>query len=144
MTGDTLPMIGNRIGTAGVNRTIGSGERAMPDDIMPFDKTTEPGLSRRSFGFALGAGVAVTASAVAADKPVVETDVMIKMTDGDCDAALLALRMVMVAPDLQQPPPIRQRKLGRRCHLHRRTRAAACFPRYGEAARCRGLHRSRP
>ena len=41
----------------------------MPDDILPFDKTTEPGLSRRSFGFALGAGVAVTASAVAADKP---------------------------------------------------------------------------
>ena len=60
----------------------------MPDDILPFDKTTEPGLSRRSFGFALGAGVAVTASAVAADNPVVETDVMIKMTDGDCDAAL--------------------------------------------------------
>jgi len=60
----------------------------MPDDILPFDKTTEPGLSRRSFGFALGAGVAVTASAVAADKPVVETDVMIKVTDGDCDAAL--------------------------------------------------------
>src|SRR5512133_1885375 len=50
---DTLLMIGNRTGTAGVNRTIGSGERAMPDDILPFDKTTEPGLSRRSFGFAL-------------------------------------------------------------------------------------------
>src|SRR5215471_19811904 len=80
----TVPMIGNRIGTAGVHRTIGYGRHAMPDDILPFDKTAEPGLSRRSFAFALGAGAAVTASAAAADNPVVETDVMIKMMDGDC------------------------------------------------------------
>ncbi len=60
----------------------------MPDDILPFDKTREPGLSRRSFALAIGAGAAVTASAVAADTSVVETDIVIKMADGDCDAAL--------------------------------------------------------
>ncbi len=60
----------------------------MPDDILPFDKTTGPSLSRRSFAFAVGAGAVITASAVAADDPVVETDVMIMMMDGDCDPAL--------------------------------------------------------
>src|SRR5690349_19677992 len=60
----------------------------MPSDILPFDKTTEPGLSRRNFGLALGAGVAVTTAAVAAGNTVVETDVMVKMRDGNCDAAL--------------------------------------------------------
>lgn len=60
----------------------------MRDDILPFEKTREPGLSRRTFAFALGAGAAVTASAAVADSAVVETDVVIKMADGDCDAAL--------------------------------------------------------
>ena len=60
----------------------------MPDDMLPFDKTRDPALSRRAFAaLSLGAGAAVTASAMAADA-VVETDVVIKMADGDCDAAL--------------------------------------------------------
>jgi carboxymethylenebutenolidase len=61
----------------------------MPDDMLPFDKTRDPALSRRAFAaLSLGAGAAVTASAMAADGAVVETDVVIKMADGDCDAAL--------------------------------------------------------
>ena len=60
----------------------------MPDDMLPFDKTRDSALSRRAFAaLSLGAGAAVTASAMAADA-VVETDVLIKMSDGDCDAAL--------------------------------------------------------
>lgn len=50
----------------------------MPRDVLLFDSTTEPGLLRRKLALALGAGVAVTTSAVAADNPVVETDVTIK------------------------------------------------------------------
>src|SRR5690242_10678557 len=62
---------------------------SMPDDSLPFDKTRDPALSRRAFAaLSLGAGAAVSASALAADTNVVETDVVIKMADGNCDAAL--------------------------------------------------------
>ena len=61
----------------------------MPDDILPFDKTRDPALSRRAFAaLSLGAGAVVTAPAMAAYASVVETDIVIKMPDGDCDAAL--------------------------------------------------------
>ena len=61
----------------------------MPEDILPFDKSRDPALSRRAFAaLSLGAGAAVTASAMAADGAVVETDVVINMPDGSCDAAL--------------------------------------------------------
>jgi carboxymethylenebutenolidase len=57
----------------------------MPDDILPFDKTKEATLSRRVFAaLSLGAGVAVAAAADA----IVESEVVIKMADGTCDAAL--------------------------------------------------------
>ena len=60
----------------------------MPDDILPFDKTKDPALSRRTFGaLSLGAGAALTTSAMAAGS-IVETDVVIKTADGNCDAAL--------------------------------------------------------
>jgi carboxymethylenebutenolidase len=60
----------------------------MPDDILPFDKTKDPALSRRAFGaLSFGAGAAITTSAMAAGA-VVESDVVIKMADGSCDAAL--------------------------------------------------------
>jgi carboxymethylenebutenolidase len=60
----------------------------MPDTILPFDKTKDPALSRRALGaLSFGAGAAVAASAMAAGS-VVETDVVIKMADGSCDAAL--------------------------------------------------------
>ncbi len=61
----------------------------MPNEILPFDKTKEPGLSRRMFGsLSLGGAAAVTTSAIAADLAVIESDVMVKMADGNCDAAL--------------------------------------------------------
>jgi carboxymethylenebutenolidase len=61
----------------------------MPDDILPFDRTKQPAISRRAFAaLSLGAGAAVTASAMAADGAVVETDIVIRMADGSCDAAL--------------------------------------------------------
>jgi hypothetical protein len=61
----------------------------MPDDILPFDKTRDPALSRRAFAaLSIGAGAAITASAMAAYAAVVETDIVIKMADGNCDAAL--------------------------------------------------------
>jgi carboxymethylenebutenolidase len=61
----------------------------MPDDYTPFDKTKEPALSRRAFAaLSFGVGAAVTTSARADDNAVVESDVIIKMADGSCDAAL--------------------------------------------------------
>jgi carboxymethylenebutenolidase len=61
----------------------------MPDDILPFDKTRDPSLSRRAFGsMSLGMGTAVATSAMAAESSIVESDVTIKMADGSCDAAL--------------------------------------------------------
>ena len=65
-----------------------AGAQKCPNTILPFDKTKDPTLSRRALGaLSLGAGAAVTASAVAAGS-VVETDVVIRMADGNCDAAL--------------------------------------------------------
>src|ERR1700727_1745612 len=58
----------------------------MPDIILPFDKTKDPALSRRGFGaLSLGAGATVATSALAA-RSIVETDVVIKTADGNCDA----------------------------------------------------------
>jgi carboxymethylenebutenolidase len=60
----------------------------MPDEILPFDKTRNAALSRRTFtALSLGAGAVAGAAATAAGQ-VVETDVIIKMGDGNCDAAL--------------------------------------------------------
>ena len=57
----------------------------MTDEIMPFDRTRTAELTRRGFAaLSLGAGAV---SAVAAPA-VEETDITIKMADGDCDAAL--------------------------------------------------------
>ena len=61
----------------------------MPNEILPFDKTKEPGMSRRMFGsLSLGGAAAVTTSAIAAELAVIESDVLVKMADGNCDAAL--------------------------------------------------------
>ena len=60
----------------------------MPDDSLPFDRTRESALSRRALGaLSFGVGAAAAASALAAGS-VVETDVVIKTADGNCDAAL--------------------------------------------------------
>jgi carboxymethylenebutenolidase len=62
----------------------------MSDVILPFDKTRDPTVSRRTFGaLSLGAGAMITTRAIAAADSVVETEVVIKMADGDCDAALM-------------------------------------------------------
>ena len=61
----------------------------MPEDILPFERTREPALSRRGFtALSIGVVATATASAMAADGAVVESDVVIKTADGNCDAAL--------------------------------------------------------
>ena len=61
----------------------------MSDVILPFEKTADFRLSRRSFGsLSVGIGAAVTTSAIAAEKSIVETEIIIKTADGNCDAAL--------------------------------------------------------
>ena len=56
----------------------------MQDDL-PFERTRDYTLSRRGLA-ALSLGAVASASAIAAD--VAETDIVIEMPDGDCDAAL--------------------------------------------------------
>jgi carboxymethylenebutenolidase len=56
----------------------------MQDDI-PFERTKDYALSRRGIA-ALSLGALASASAMAAD--VSETDIVIRMAEGDCDAAL--------------------------------------------------------
>jgi carboxymethylenebutenolidase len=58
----------------------------MQDDMLPFDKTADHSLSRRGFA-ALSLGAVASVSAMAADA-VVESDIVIKTADGNCDAAL--------------------------------------------------------
>ncbi len=61
----------------------------MQDDVVPFEKTRDYGLSRRGLGIlALGVGATASVSAIAADAAVTESDVVIKAADGSCDAAL--------------------------------------------------------
>jgi carboxymethylenebutenolidase len=54
-------------------------------DDMPFERTRDYALSRRGLA-TLSLGAVASVSALAAD--VSETDVVVKMPDGDCDAAL--------------------------------------------------------
>jgi carboxymethylenebutenolidase len=54
-------------------------------DDMPFERTRDYAVSRRGLAV-LSLGAVASASAIAAD--VSETDIVIKMPDGDCDAAL--------------------------------------------------------
>jgi carboxymethylenebutenolidase len=62
----------------------------MSDVVLPFDKTKDPTVTRRAFAaLSLGAGAAISTSALSAETSVVETEVVIKTTDGDCDAVLL-------------------------------------------------------
>lgn len=60
----------------------------MCDDDIHQGLTYDPGLSRRAFGLAVGAGAAVASSAALAEAQVVETDVTVMTADGACDAAL--------------------------------------------------------
>ena len=60
----------------------------MADDILPFEKTRDPNLSRRGFAaLSLGAGAAAAGAALA-DAPADDIDVVVKTADGSCDAAL--------------------------------------------------------
>jgi carboxymethylenebutenolidase len=56
------------------------------NETLPFEKTRDYALSRRELA-ALSLGAMASVSAMAADA-VTETDVVIKMADGNCDAAL--------------------------------------------------------
>jgi carboxymethylenebutenolidase len=60
----------------------------MCDDDIHQGLTYDPGLSRRAFGLAVGAGAAVSASAALAQAQVAETDVTVATPDGACDAVL--------------------------------------------------------
>ena len=60
----------------------------MCDDDIHQGLTYDPGLSRRAFGLAVGAGAALSASAALAQAEVVETDVTVSTADGQADAAL--------------------------------------------------------
>jgi carboxymethylenebutenolidase len=58
----------------------------MDDETLPFEKTRDYALSRRGFAaLSLGTVASVPAMAAAA---VTESDVVIRMADGSCDAAL--------------------------------------------------------
>jgi carboxymethylenebutenolidase len=62
----------------------------MSDVILPFEKTKDPAVSRRVFTvLSLGAGAGFASTAFAAEVSVVETEVVIKMPDGACDAVVL-------------------------------------------------------
>ena len=58
----------------------------MDDETLPFEKTRDYALSRRGFA-ALSLGTVASVPAMAADA-VTESDVVIRMADGSCDAAL--------------------------------------------------------
>ena len=65
----------------------------MSEDVKPNETTPETAVSRREFGaVSLAAGLAVVAgapAAMAAERPLAETDVMVKTPDGNCDAAFI-------------------------------------------------------
>jgi carboxymethylenebutenolidase len=62
----------------------------MREDVKPNEGTQESSVSRREFSaVSLAAGLAAVAGAPAgaAERPITETDVMVKTPDGNCDAA---------------------------------------------------------
>jgi carboxymethylenebutenolidase len=62
------------------------------EDAKPNEATQETAVSRREFGaVSLAAGLAAVAGAAAnaAERPLTETDVMVKTPDGNCDAAFI-------------------------------------------------------
>ena len=65
----------------------------MSEDVKPNETTPETAVSRREFGaVSLAAGLAAVAgapAAMAAERPLAETDVMVKTPDGNCDAAFI-------------------------------------------------------
>jgi len=65
----------------------------MSEDKKPNEATQETAVSRREFGaVSLAAGWAAVAgapAAEAAERPLAETDVMVKTPDGNCDAAFI-------------------------------------------------------
>ncbi len=65
----------------------------MSEDLKPNEATQETAVSRREFGaVSLAAGLAVVAGArgaEAAERPLTETEVIVKTPDGNCDAAFI-------------------------------------------------------
>src|SRR6202163_3224096 len=68
-------------------------EADVSEDVKPNEATQETAVSRREFGaVSLAAGLAAVAgvpAAEAAERPLSETDVMVKTPDGNCDAAFI-------------------------------------------------------
>jgi hypothetical protein len=72
-------------------------EADVSEDVKPNETTPETAVSRREFGaVSLAAGLAAVAGAPAAmaaeERPLAETDVMVKTPDGNCDAAFGVVR----------------------------------------------------
>jgi carboxymethylenebutenolidase len=65
----------------------------MNEDVKPNEATQETAISRREFSaVSLAAGLAAATgapAAEAAERPLIETDVMVKTPDGNCDAAFI-------------------------------------------------------
>ena len=90
----------------------------MCDDDIHQGLTYDPGLSRRAFGLSVGAGAALSASAVFAQTQVVETDVTVRTPDGQADAVLFHPRegthpAVLIWTDILGLRPV-FRDMGRR------------------------------
>jgi len=68
-------------------------EANVSEDLKPNEATQETAVSRREFGaVSLAAGLAVVAGArgaEAAERPLTETEVIVKTPDGNCDAAFI-------------------------------------------------------
>src|SRR5271167_2046125 len=68
-------------------------EAEVSEDVKPNETTPETAVSRREFGaVSLAAGLAAVAggpAARAAERPLAETEVMVKTPDGNCDAAFI-------------------------------------------------------
>ena len=88
------------------------------DDINPW-LPKDPALSRRTFGLAAGAAVALTAAEARAQASVTEKDVTVKTADGTADAALFypsgrgTWPAVLLWPDIMGLRPV-MREMGRR------------------------------
>src|SRR5712664_812726 len=75
-------------------------EADVSEDLKPNEATQETAVSRREFGaVSLAAGLAVVAGArgaEAAERPLTETEVIVKTPDGNCDGLSFIRRQGLI------------------------------------------------